>query len=97
MRLVLASLLLAGCASAPVAPPSPPPVAEAPKTGAIEISQTICMHGIFGFHFKTDAASEGNAYMPLRLLAALCRQNQEEDEAQPQSDDKPLPKGTEKL
>lgn len=98
MRIVLAALLLAGCASAPVVTPAAPPaVAEAPKDGGIELTQAICMHGVFGFHFKTDGASEGNAYMPLRMLAALCRAGQDDDTT-PQSDEsKPLPPGVERL
>lgn len=86
MCLILASLLLAGCASAPVAHP---PLADvAPTDGGIELTQAICMHGIFGFHFKTEGPSEGNAYMPLRMLAALCRKGED-------SDDKP--QGVERL
>lgn len=93
-------LLTAGCAVAPVAPapPTPAPPHEAAKPGGIELSGAICAHGIFGFHFKTDGPAEGNAYFRLLQLATLCRQGQEgDDEAKPESDEHPLPKGVERL
>jgi hypothetical protein len=71
---------------APVAPPPP---------AKIELSQGVCMHGVFGFHLKTEGATEGNVYIPLDSIAALCRKGQEGEQPQPQEDrqpHEPLPK-----
>jgi hypothetical protein len=96
------ALVLGACATVPpVAAPSPPPppAPSKPAEGHIELSQALCRNGVFGFHFKTDGPAEGNAYFRLLQLAMLCRQGQSEDDdaPQPQRDDRPLPKGVERL
>jgi hypothetical protein len=85
----VALALFAFPALAEDAPADPPPHAK------IELSQGVCMHGVFGFHLKTEGATEGNVYIPLDSIAALCRKGQEGEQPQPQEDrqpHEPLPK-----
>jgi hypothetical protein len=63
--------------------PDPTPPAK------IELSQGICKNGIFGFHLKTEGATEGNVYITLDSIARLCQRGREDDAPQPQEERRP--------